>query len=39
MQRAAAPVRGHLATAAGRICGGPNGLQEHFFRGHAERQA
>ncbi len=39
VQRTAAPVRRHLAAAAGRIGGRAHSLQEHFVRGDAQRQA
>ena len=39
VQRAAAPVRGHLAAAAGRIGGRAHGLQHHLVGRDAQRQA
>ena len=38
-RRAAAPVRGHLAAAAGRVGCGADGLQQHVFDGDAEGEA
>src|SRR5579862_4684937 len=34
-----APVRGHLAAAAGSVSGGADGLQEHFCGSYADGQA
>ncbi len=39
VQRAAAPVGGHLASAAGRIGGRAHGLQHHVIGRNAQRQA
>ncbi len=39
VERAAAPVGGHLAASAGRIGGRAHGLQEHFIGSDAQGQA